>query len=494
MKAIGLLFVTVSAVMRARLVAAFSHEHGDCPDDTAFLTLPALTACGITNPMSLVPAMSDPSQMVDIVCAGAPAATCPAELNDFAATMRACTCAEGTAICGIVQGIVTGAFATSTCDSIRGDLVGAGCNAGALDTCGEEESEESPTKFPTTSFPTKFPTTKFPTAAGSSGSSGVGIIPDCADNGNTAPCVPALDGSAACPAVELTVANQFATEVLKSCGIANSASELTVVGGFTGDVAKDKFFEILCGNAASPAVAPEPEACAANLASMGLVFHGCDCGGQVICQFIAQPLYNMLQPLEAACDDGEGGDLTSATCRANSCASVAGDFVAHGAYCGGTTYTCPGGAPPPAPGPSSTKYPATSSTKYPTKFPATSPTKYPTKFPATSPTKYPTTGFPTKWPVEGPTREPTSRYPTTKAPTRFPSRPTRKPTSRPTRAPTAYPTQPPTPTRAPTKFPTGFPSTYPSGFPSTPPTKFPPVILIYLQQHFPAPAYVFFSG
>ena len=50
---------------------------------------------------------------------------------------RACACAEGTAICPIVQGVVLGAFAGSTCDTIRASLVAATCDDCGLDKCDE---------------------------------------------------------------------------------------------------------------------------------------------------------------------------------------------------------------------------------------------------------------------------------------------------------------------------------------------------------------------
>ena len=63
----------------------------------------------------------------------------------------------------------------------------------------------------------------------------MGVIPNCADNGGTPPCVPELDGSAPCPNVAITTPNDYATEVLKSCGIASSAAELVEVGNLRGN-------------------------------------------------------------------------------------------------------------------------------------------------------------------------------------------------------------------------------------------------------------------
>ena len=129
---------------------------------------------------------------------------------------------------------MNGAFAHATCESIRGNLEDAGCTRGHLRCLSGE------------------------------------VIPSCPENGNTPPCVPALNDAPVCPDVANTIAGDYATEVLKSCGITSAAREMVAVQvarATSLEAASAKFHEIVCDASAAPL--PDPEACAANLAKMG---------------------------------------------------------------------------------------------------------------------------------------------------------------------------------------------------------------------------------
>ena len=375
----------------------------------------------------------------------------------------------------------------------------------------------APTHYPIPAPPTREPTTlattrpsQYPskppklTAAPTSDEDLVGIIPRCADTGGTPPCVPALDGSAPCPNVAATIAGDFATEVLRSCGIASSAVELVMVGNLRGDDAKALFFQIVCDAASAPIAEP---ACATNLAMMGLAFHACECSPtDIICSIIARPLYLDLQPLVAAC---ESGDKATAACAAAACAGVRDDFMAS-AFCAGTTAsTCP--AAPPTDAPTT----GTPTTAFPTRMPTT---PFPTRTPTEAWLEYTKAAVARHsaeddcWVIIGgfiyevtrvddygdyggspgvglcggdatdahragllqdDTLSPVGTL-KTKAPTPFPTRrPTKFPTAFPSRTPTKFPTA--FPTRAPSPFPsTKRPTVFPSRFPTTKsPTKYP---------------------
>ena len=75
-----------------------------------------------------------------------------------------------------------------------------------------------------------------------------------------------------------TIAGDFATEALLSCGIANAANELVALsdlGASRPTDVKDRFFDIVCNPETMPLA--ETDACAVNLANMGRAFHACAC-------------------------------------------------------------------------------------------------------------------------------------------------------------------------------------------------------------------------
>ena len=120
--------------------SGYSSAPAPCPSELDFLSLPALIECGITDAAtSLASAVGDPSLIFGGICAAGttPQPSCPQALSTLAQEMAACACAEGTAICPIVQGVVLGAFAGSTCDTIRASLVAATCDDCGLDKCDE---------------------------------------------------------------------------------------------------------------------------------------------------------------------------------------------------------------------------------------------------------------------------------------------------------------------------------------------------------------------
>jgi len=235
--------------------------------------------------------------------------------------------------------------------------------------------------------------------------------------GGETPCVPELDASSVrCPSVAFeNFGGDFATEVLKSCGIADNIAEvgIAVLNAGIEDVeaVKEKFFEFVCDKKSPPFA--EEMACAQNLANMGLAFHACECEpDDAICKHIARPLYLALQPLTKECrDDG----LVANTCAESACESVQADFTAYDEFCGTQTFVCEGIGPSRAP----TAWPS----KAPTGFPLPGGTKYPSRFPSSFPTGFPSTKYPTQFPTTGyPTRFPTVPAGQTEWPTKYPSR------------------------------------------------------------------------